>query len=36
MAFSYDGTVFYFSSGRPGGYGFRDLYYATRDIISTR
>lgn len=28
--FSFDGSEFYFSSGRPGGYGSNDLYVTTR------
>jgi len=29
-ALSWDGTTLYFYSDRPGGFGGRDLYFATR------
>lgn len=33
MSFSFDGRQIYFRSDRPGGYGFGDLYVATRDKL---
>jgi Tol biopolymer transport system component len=33
MAFSFDGRQFYFYSNRPGGYGWFDVYVATREKL---
>jgi len=33
MSFSFDGRVLYFTSDRPGGYGSRDFYVATREKL---
>lgn len=33
MSFSFDGRAFYFTSTRPGGFGSRDLYVATREKL---
>ena len=32
-ALSWDGTTLYFYSTRPGGFGMRDLYVATREKL---
>jgi hypothetical protein len=33
--FSHDGLELYFSSGRPGGYGLKDIWVARRDTLDS-